>query len=303
MKNQKRLSPHYECKGIKVFPRLDLLKSYTTIGHPKNSLIRDYPICIFCGGDLRSNNKTHSHLIPELFGKNSSINNYECDSCNKLSGKWESSLGTFLTPLRIISGIKNKKGKIPKFKSRLDGFSFLTEIFQDSNKKLTAKLATYNDYQIQEDGSGKLIFRLGSVNPFHIYKVFLKIALSLMPDEILNKEDWMKEYLFKEEVDKHIFPYIFQIFTNKIIFPSPVFELKTLTAPRKFHPKYLLIAYFGKTVIEFILPIKKIRNRIVLNMPPVLEIQSPRPVYSIEKIDLSSNNNTKMDMYFDFQKK
>ncbi|RDK89214.1 HNH endonuclease [Marinirhabdus gelatinilytica] len=282
---------------------MDLLRVYKTIGRSTNTIIRNTENCIFCGDELKTNNKTHSHLIPELFGKNSSRNNFECDSCNELSGKWESSVGTFLTPIRIVSRIKNKRGKIPKFKSRLDGFDYPTEIYVDESGIFKGKLATMDDFQLQADGSGRLVFRLGRTNPFHIYKVFLKIALSLMPEEVLKKESWMKQHLFREEVDKQLFPCMYQIFTDEIIFPTPIFELKRLSVHHKYHPQYLLIAYFGKTMVEIILPIKKPKKKIVINMPPILEIQSVRQRYEVEKIDLCATENAKWDMTFNFQLK
>ena len=120
-------------------------------------------------------------------------------------------------------------------------------------------------------------------------------------ENILHKESWMKQPLFTEEVDKQIFPCMYQIFTDKIIFPTPIFELKRLTVHHKYHPQYLLIAYFGKTMVEIILPIKKPKKKIVINMPPILEIQSPRKRYEVEKIDLCNSENKKWDMTFNLQ--
>ncbi|WP_157686652.1 HNH endonuclease [Nonlabens sp. Hel1_33_55] len=263
--------------------------------------MRNTDECIFCGSQLKANNKTQSHLIPELFGKNATLNDFECDDCNKMSGRWESSVGTFLTPIRIVSKIKNKKSKIPKFKSRLDDYDYPTEIFMDELGVLKGKLATAEDFKILDDEIAKLTFRLGGANPFHIYKVFLKIALSLMPDKKLKKEQWMKHLLFSDNVTKQIFPCMYQIYTDQMIFPEPYFELKQLAVQHKYHPQYLLIAYFGKTMLEIVLPIKKPKNKIVVNMPPILEIQGVRKTYEVEKIDLSNNENKRWNMTFTLQ--
>lgn len=227
----------YEYKGLKIYPRLDLLKVYKTIGNSANPVQRKENSCIFCGNPMKGNNRSRSHLIPELFGKNSSRNDFECDNCNFISGKWESSMGTFLTPLRIIGRVRNKNGKIPKFKSRRDKFESSTEFYIDESGKLKGKLATMNDFQLKKDGTGEILFRLGSANPFHIYKVFLKIGLSLMPEEVLDKESWMKRYLVEDKLDAHIFPCIYKIYTYKIIFPKPSFELKRLVVHHKYHPQ------------------------------------------------------------------
>ncbi len=288
----------YNYKGLDIFPRLDLLSSYKIIGHSSKPVVRETENCIFCDRPLAGNNKTHSHLIPELFGKNDSINKFECDCCNTQSGKWETSLGTFLTPIRIMSKIKAKNGKIPKFKSRLDGHERVTEIYMDNSGSLKGVLGTADDFIIESNGTGKLKFRIGNCNPFNIYKVYLKIALSLMPDNKLNKEAWMIKYLFADSVDNHLFPYIYQVFLDDKIMAESVFELRQLYVQHKYHPQYLLTAYFGKSIIHIVLPIKKPKKKIYINMPPVTEILSSRENYDVEKIDLSDTFNKRWDMTF-----
>ena len=173
-----------------------------------------------------------------------------------MSGKWETSLGTFTTPLRVVSKIKNKRGKIPKFKSRLDEFKTQSIIYFDDNDVLKGHLATRDDFIIdKETNKGKLKFRLGSFNPYDVYRAFLKVAISLMPDNILTQEKWMVEYLFKDKPDYKIFPIIYMIFIDDGAFKEPFFELRRYQGNFKYHPEYILDAYFGKAIIQIILPI------------------------------------------------
>lgn len=292
-------SHFYHYKGYKVFPRINQYALYEQVGTSKKSIKRDSNDCIFCGSSFNDFKSNHAHLIPELFGQNKSHNKYECNQCNELSGKWETSLGTFTTPIRIISKIKNKRGKIPKFKSRLDEFETQSIIYFDDNNVLKGHLATREDFIIdKKTKKGNLKFRLGSFNPYDVYKAFLKVAISLMPDNILIHEKWMVEYLFRDKPDNKIFPIIYMMFFDDGTFKESFFELRRYHGNFKFHPKYVLNAYFGKAIIQIILPIEIPNENIFVHLPPITQIQSPRNEYQIEKVDLSNNKNERRDWTF-----
>lgn len=289
----------YNYKGYRVFPRISQYDHYEQIGSSNKSIIRNSDVCIYCGSNFNDYKLNHAHLIPELFGQNKSHNKYECNQCNELSGKWETSLGTFTTPIRIVSKIKNKRGKIPKFKSRLDEYETQSIIYFDDNDVLKGHLATRDDFILdKETNKGKLKFRLGSFNPYDVYKAFLKVAISLMPDNILTHEKWMIEYLFKDKPDNKIFPIIYMIFMDDGVFKEPFFELRRYNGKFKYHPKYILDAYFGKAIIQIILPIDVPNENVFIQLPPITQIQSPRSEYQVEKVDLSSNNNEQRDWSF-----
>ncbi len=296
MKNSFFEGNFYEYKGYTVFPRLNLEESYESIGNSKKKVQRSTLNCIYCGNLIKNEKVNYAHLIPELFGKNKTHNEYECNSCNKLSSKWETSLGTFTLPLRIIGKVKNKKGKIPKFKSRLDGFNESTIIYYDERGVLKVKLATLNDF---DKDKGKLKFRVGSHNPYHVYKAFLKVALSLMQEEVLEKEKWMIDYLFNENIDDKIFPILYLIYMDTKIIKEPYFELLRYKGGLSNHPKFILLACFGKSMIQIILPLSKIKKKIVIHLPRFMEIIGTRKIYNVEKIDLENNLNERRDWIFD----
>lgn len=299
MNNSKNTSHFYYQKGIKVFNKLNLQTSYDKIGTSDTIIKRTSNICIYCNENFTNNKMNHAHLIPELLGKNKSHNEYECNKCNAISGKWETSLGTFTLPIRLMSMLKNKKGRIPKFKSRKDKYDYPTEISIDNTGKIISKLATKDDFLFDEiNNSGKLKFRLGGFNPYHVYKAFLKVALSLMPNEILEKENWMINYLFQEDLDSKIFPIVYLIHLDDKEMLKPYFELYKHNNGNKYRPKYLLTAYFGKAIIHIILPIKKPKKKIYINLPSIHKILTPRNNYNIELLDLSKNINEKWNCTF-----
>lgn len=121
-----------------------------------------------------------------------------------------------------------------------------------------------------------------------------------MPDDKLKKENWMIKYLFNGTNDKHIFPYLYKVFLDDKMFTKATFELRQIHQQYKYHPQYLLTGYFGKVIIHIVLPIKKPKKKVYLQMPPILEIQKEKLDYEIEKIDLSDTENKKWDMSFKF---
>ncbi|WP_421803951.1 HNH endonuclease [Flagellimonas sp.] len=273
----------YGYKGYSIFPRLNLEELYEPIGDSETSIERKSASCMYCGSEFRESKTNHAHLIPELFGKNKSQNKYECNACNELSGQWETSLGTFTLPLRVMGKVKNKKGKYPKFKSRLDGFANPTIVQYHGNDSFNVQLGTMNDFDM---GMGKLKFRVGGHNPYHVYKAFLKVALSLMPDEILDAERWMVDYLFMKEVDHKIFPFIYLIFLENKIIQKPYFRLLRVRSPLPSHPKYMVLACFGKSLLQIVLPINDPKKEVVIHLPKFMPIVGPKETYEMEKIDL-----------------
>lgn len=286
-------------KGIKVFPRLNLYDYYERIGDSNSRVIRFSEHCIFCGEHLKKQKANFSHLIPDLFGKNRTQNPYECNDCNTLSGKWETSLGTLTIPLRVLGKIKNKKGKIPKFKSRLGDHKNQTKIFYDKNNVLQCKMGTIEDFIVDNaTEKGQLKFRTGSYNPSHVYKAFLKIALSLMDNEVLESEKWMTKYLFHESKHDQIFPLLFVIYLDEKIVKESYFELLRYVGTHDNHPKYTLVAHFGKTIFQLFLPLNRLQKNLFVQLPKFMDLLSPRDNYPVELIDLESNSNEHRDWIF-----
>lgn len=90
--------------------------------------------CRFCGlayPEVSFN--TLPHIVPELFGRNSTSSNFECDACNSTFQKYESDASTFVQHYLSILNIKSKKG-VPNFKSKKKGDGNATSIIRKSNE-------------------------------------------------------------------------------------------------------------------------------------------------------------------------
>lgn len=153
-------------------------------------------ICRFCKKsepDVRF--KTIAHSIPEQLGNKFLISNYECDECNQKFGKLENDLGIFLGPIKAIYGIKGKKKNSSKFK--INGFCI-------ENKENTIKFTDVCDESKNIESSVRVnseektidfkIDRNGFI-PSNVYKSFVKMALSIVPDEILQRLDVYLKFL------------------------------------------------------------------------------------------------------------
>lgn len=298
----RRNLPNHIFRGIKVYETIDLLECYTLIGNSTTTITRSSEECIYCDKPIKKEKQNHPHLIPDLFGYNNSFNSHECNTCNAMDGSWATSLGTLTTPMRIISKVKGKSHKIPKFKSREDGYGKPTIIYWE-NDILKIKLATKNDYTYDpKKKQHSITFRLGRCNTHHIYKAFLKIALSLMPEEILLKEKWMTEQLTLKAPNKHDFPLLYNAFLDDKKFDEAYFELRQLSKPLKNYPSYIMTGYFGKVVLQFILPMGKPSKKLYVPVPPVVQLMTPRDEYHVEIIDLFNDDPNKFNVVFNFNK-
>jgi len=63
-----------------------------------------------------------AHIIPDFMGNRYVSSNFECDACNSLFSRYESSLANFLGLSRTVSQIPGKAGKIPSYEDYKLGF-------------------------------------------------------------------------------------------------------------------------------------------------------------------------------------
>ncbi len=121
----------------------------------------------------------------------------ECDNCNELFGKYEDSLGKYLGPYRTISQIIGKGG-IPTHKE--DGLRI------DVNNAGAVIQEKVESGKTKIDKNGKrFIFCLERQPyiPINVFKTFVIMALSLVPEKEFKKFNSIKE-LILDETDKNI---------------------------------------------------------------------------------------------------
>lgn len=145
---------------------------------------KDNRVCRFCKKD--SNQTTFitvAHAIPEFIGNKKLIAHYECDECNaKFSRLLESHMGNYMNLWHTFSQVKGKK-KVPSFKtvsekSRVD-------------IKENVEIQEFEDDSIvnidEENKSISITAKRRSYVPIAIYKTLTKMALTIMPENELDK--------------------------------------------------------------------------------------------------------------------
>ena len=142
-------------------------------------------LCRFC--DRRApavTFKKEAHALPHALGNKSLTTDYECDECNEAFGQGiENDLGAWTLPIRWLAQIRGNGG-LPKIKRSSKGgwrFGF--------NEKGAAVTQRDGDDVFEIDEENRVVtFRLrrDPYYPVAVYKAFVKIALTIMPEEQLK---------------------------------------------------------------------------------------------------------------------
>ena len=141
-------------------------------------------VCRFCGKDkTQTTFRKKAHVIPEFLGNKTLRTKNECDKCNEKFGKLlEDNLAKFLLPYNSLTQVCGKNG-VP------------TYIDQANNIRIksingSAEISNFNSPLIKLDEQNKSLtiqMQTQKIKPIKVYKAFLKMALSIMPEnELIN---------------------------------------------------------------------------------------------------------------------
>lgn len=172
-------------------------------------------ICRFCGKDSSEVKfKKDAHAIPEMLGNHYLCTYYECDECNKIFSNLENDLGWFTELGRTITRLKGKKG-IPTFKQ---GDSSI----RDTPEQMVIKDPIDNPLvQWVGENNLRITAHLKPFTPMAVYKIFTKMALTLMPEEELIYFKETLEWIREEDHCKRQPPPLLAIYS---FIPGPAFK-------------------------------------------------------------------------------
>ncbi len=140
-------------------------------------------VCRFCGKKPPEVGfRKVAHAIPEAIGNKSIESAYECDTCNDKFGRGiENDLGSWSKPMRTFARIRGKNG-VPTLKKGGDAPGWRIEYGTTG-----FNISSYEDDPLYDvDESNKTItFKLkrDAYTPVAVLKAFMKIGLTLLPDE------------------------------------------------------------------------------------------------------------------------
>lgn len=200
------------------------------------------------------------HIVPELFGKNNVTSNFECDSCNKDFQKYESDTSTMILHYLALLSMRTKNG-IPVFQSKKDIDTFSTTLKTIGNNRNLNFGTNLDDFKFNEEEKTLTVkFRTRNFRPFSVYKVFLKIAISLLNEDDLKANQHFLDFLHSEEpinngmqrwtVHRYMFKakYFLSPYAN-------LYKAKNTLIGNVAFPEYVLLINFANVVFQFFLPI------------------------------------------------
>jgi hypothetical protein len=193
---------------------------------------KDKRLCRFCGrGRPEVTFKQVTHALPEAIGNKSIIVYYECDSCNQKFGAGiETEFGKWSKPLRTFYQIAGKDG-VPTLKRegergwrielKRDGFIFQQHVdnpivkFDQAAKRLTVEVPV--DAHV----------------PIGVFKTFVKMALSLMPEDEIENVRYMLRWLQENSHTRPFHPEMARVWYTFTPGPRPFEGITTLLLLRK----------------------------------------------------------------------
>jgi hypothetical protein len=161
--------------------------------------------CRFCGKEAPEVTFSKvAHAIPELLGNKSITTTYECDDCNGLFGRGiENDLGNWTKPIRTLIRIRGKGG-VPTIKKGGEQPGWRIA-FKDNQLKVQAR---EDDGVVEFDDENKrVIFKIrrDAYTPAAVLKAFMKIGLTLMPDEEMAHFEQLLEWIREPDHTKRLF--------------------------------------------------------------------------------------------------
>ena len=212
--------------------------------------------CRYCGkGPGETTFRTESHAIPISLGNRTLIDRLECDACNNhFSIYLEDGFSKYTLPHRVFNTIKGRKN--PKHKD--DGL----EISVSGRGNISVNVLADGEPRFETvsvDGGYQLkcTFLRQSYRPVTIYKMFIKMALALMPDAEFRQLGELREWILNKNHTKMfagvpVAQWEFQGFFNPSKLRCALFKVKKEFEIQYF--KYILVVNFGNLQYNVVIP-------------------------------------------------
>jgi hypothetical protein len=159
-----------------------------------------------------------AHAIPEALGNKSIESTYECDVCNEKFGLGiENDLGNWSKPMRTFARIRGKSG-VPTLKETGSSPAWRIE-YVDTGFAISSY---EQDPFFEIDESNKSVaFKLkrDPYTPVAVLKAFMKIGLTLLPDEEVKNFEHLMAWVRQED---HSVPFAEQCAIIYTFQPGPM---------------------------------------------------------------------------------
>ncbi|NEN24200.1 HNH endonuclease [Cryomorpha ignava] len=201
--------------------------------------------CRFCGSKNETNYRTKAHIIPELLGAHNHLSDSECDLCNRIFAEHENHLANFYGPFNSLLGIRTKK-KVPVFKSRNEQYCTSISVKNENGTPRIFFGDNLNDFKFDNDRKRLTInFKKKSFIPVAVYKSFLKMAISICPDDSLIHFESLIKWLMdvKSKHPANQFPFLlYRTRLTKMKFDKPFATLYFPSITSNTNPNFSRLA-------------------------------------------------------------
>lgn len=217
-------------------------------------------VCRFCEKDeLAVSFRMDAHACPELLGENDFVIHEECDTCNSMFSGFESHLSKFFLPYLSVVQVKGKR-KIPEFHSRTENNDEITRTILRRGDDGRLQLIIGKDDLLIDRGNKKMSirFRLAPHRPLYVYKSLVKIGLSLLEPDLVEKYRSVSDWLMGKEIEIAYFPmvYITKVVHHKFAKTfAELYEANWIFKDNGFNPELTLIVNFGNLVAQIFMPL------------------------------------------------
>jgi hypothetical protein len=271
-----------------------------------------YPVgkvCRFCKKsypDVTFNNVPH--IVPELFGKNKTSSNFECDKCNSSFQKFESDTSTMVQHYLTINRIKTKNG-IPNFQSIKSNGKRSTTLKGSSNELNINFDTNLSDFEYDyENNTLTINLRTRKFSPFSVYKVFLKMGIALLAESELEENIHYLDLLNSNEPVNNgmqfwtTFRYMLK--TKYHLIPKVnLYKAKSIIIDNKELPEYTILINFANIIYQFFLPISsknieehQYSNTLHLELFPTFAFEDITRIKSVEMYYMDLNETRKVSI-------
>jgi hypothetical protein len=215
-------------------------------------------ICRFCKKTEKEVTfKTDAHVIPQFMGNKKLLSYFECDECNFLFSKYETSCADYFGISRTFAQIRGQSNKVPKFKDPKTG---LEVVLADTALQISTLEGT-DVFKINEENKSlELITERPGYIPIHIPKTIIKMGLSMLSENDMPGYDYARRFLIQSEQDVnfkdsmllHLYGYFIP---GPPKFKKPFMHLyKKKGSIEKPCPNRQIILYYSNYCFQMILP-------------------------------------------------
>ena len=247
----------------------------------------DAIVCRFCSKSAPEVSFSKiAHAIPELLGNKTLFSKCECDTCNSFFGKtFENNLSEYLGIYRSIAGLLGKKGA-PKYSTK----DLKIEI-KNNNRKI--EIVSGKDIINTDEENNTVTIKAPNCKciPIQVYKSFVKMALTVMPNEYLEEFSDTRKWLF-ETIEKPEFIRYAKVIQVFLSIPLETNRFECMVFIRKTDevadiPYGIFILSFGNFIFQLALPAPKYDSD-DLKMDLFTISKDPAIKYNANCVDLSS---------------